>query len=308
MEALKTMIPQKLLAVLERAGISTPSQILHLSECELTKLSKLNLVDIQMAKKVVASYYCPKIINGVDLRKIKDKRVPIGVSNLDRIMLGGFRCGAITEIYGESGSGKSQLCLQAALNCWERGAIYICTEDKFPVKRFNQMKESLKNYNSQVDYGKNVYVEYVTDADELLSCIRVRLPQLLKSHQADIVIIDSVAAPFRCESTNYMQRADNLQDLSMLLLGLAQERELAVLCVNQVTASMEQDDVLPSLGLAWSNMINTRLYIKKSDRYTSHRNSKDMLVVRELSVVFAPELPSSKINFLVTTNGVEDLM
>ena len=39
-------------------------------------------------------------------------KVPCGCDSIDKLLGGGFEAGAITEIYGEAGSGKTNLCLQ----------------------------------------------------------------------------------------------------------------------------------------------------------------------------------------------------
>jgi len=43
-------------------------------------------------------------------------RITTGSSALDRLLGGGVETQAITEFYGEYGSGKSQLCFQLAVN------------------------------------------------------------------------------------------------------------------------------------------------------------------------------------------------
>lgn len=52
--------------------------------------------------------------------------------------------------------------------------------------------------------------------------------------------------------------------------------------------------VIPALGLAWSDMVNTRLFLQKA------RGDKR----RTLSVVLASHLPPTQVGFEVTANGV----
>ena len=81
----------------------------------------------------------------------------IGCPWLDRALAGGVRRSSVTEVNlifnkqyfcehlvimlqvaGESGSGKTQFCLQCSLQASRRGqrTVYICTEGAFPQVRF----------------------------------------------------------------------------------------------------------------------------------------------------------------------------
>lgn len=76
------------------------------------------------------------------------ERISFGCTNLDEISGGGLsRCG-ITEISGEAGSGKTQICLQLSARCClphEMGGVagktaYMsCGEGEFPVRRLSQI-------------------------------------------------------------------------------------------------------------------------------------------------------------------------
>ncbi|KAG7297900.1 hypothetical protein JYU34_018655 [Plutella xylostella] len=283
----------------------------------IRQLTNLNSEDIALLKNVAAESSSPVIVTGHRLLVMKNvlpKRVATGCMSVDGLLLGGFQRGCLTEVYGESGSGKTQVAIQAAVSNWPSGTVYICTEDLFPVKRFNQISKNNINYHPSHDYGKSVFVEHVTESQELLSCIRIRLPKLLESNNVSLVVIDSVAAPFRSETTNYIQRAEELREMAISLLKVAREFNLAVVCINQVTSSMEGtgDNVLPSLGLAWSNMVATRLWLRKSrsiclnqDNYHHEDMAQNMVQVRELYVAFAPDLPNEAAEFIITESGLK---
>ena len=57
-------------------------------------------------------------------------KVPIQVDCIDQLLGGGFEGGAVTEIYGEAGSGKTNMCLQLAKAVIQSGkkTIYIDSE------------------------------------------------------------------------------------------------------------------------------------------------------------------------------------
>ena len=68
--------------------------------------------------------------------------VPTGLTNLDAILLGGFRKGSITELAGKAGTGKTQLTLQTCISasaCRNLGSIFIDTENKLSLNRLAEM-------------------------------------------------------------------------------------------------------------------------------------------------------------------------
>lgn len=74
--------------------------------------------------------------------------------------------------------------------------------------------------------------------DALLECVRKKVPVLLSRGMARLVVIDSVAAPFRCEfdSAASVPRARRLQALGGALRWLSCTFRSPVLCINQVGA------------------------------------------------------------------------
>lgn len=91
---------------------------------------------------------------------------------LDKITSNGLPIRGITEIVGESGCGKSQICLQLALNVQlsladgglERSAVYICTEDSFPSKRLVQMVGFYKKEYKHIKWLDNIFIEHCSDS------------------------------------------------------------------------------------------------------------------------------------------------
>lgn len=72
--------------------------------------------------------------------------------------------------------------------------------------------------------------------DTLLECVSKKVPMLLSRGLARLLVIDSVAAPFRCDfdGPNLAPRAQRLQALGATLRRLSTAFWSPVLCVNQV--------------------------------------------------------------------------
>lgn len=91
---------------------------------------------------------------------------------MDNITRNGLPARGITEIVGESGCGKSQICLQLALNVQlplaqgglKKSTVYICTEDAFPSKRLVQIAGCYNKEFQKNDWLDNIFVEHVPDS------------------------------------------------------------------------------------------------------------------------------------------------
>ncbi len=62
-------------------------------------------------------------------------RLSIGSKTLDELLGGGVEAGAVTNICGEPGTGKTNICMLAALSCisQEKKVIFIDTEGGFSI-------------------------------------------------------------------------------------------------------------------------------------------------------------------------------
>jgi DNA repair protein RadA len=98
------------------------------------------------------------------------KRISTGSKSLDDILGGGIETKALTEFYGETGSGKTQLChtlcIMATQHKCEDGipgkAIYVDTEGKFRPERIASIATS-RGFNTDEVLSNILYerVPYV---------------------------------------------------------------------------------------------------------------------------------------------------
>jgi RecA/RadA recombinase len=120
-----------------------------------------------------------------------------GSSNLDRFLLGGIRTGLITNIFGESGSGKSQFCFSICANLIKKNkdvrAIFIDTSGNFRPERILDMSN---NPNSDRVLNNIHYIRpySIKDQFEAIKKIYEIKPKL--------VIIDTITSLMSTESKN----------------------------------------------------------------------------------------------------------
>ena len=106
-----------------------------------------------------------------------------------------------------------------------------------------------------------------------------------------------------CLAAEAVSRSQRVAAFGQKLKELADVHRLPILCSNQVsdfigggTQARPARLVIPALGLAWSNTVNTRLLLQR-------RNS-EAGVDRTLDVVLAAHLPNVTVHFAIAEAGV----
>ena len=243
-------LPPKVLQAFQKVGKTTSiASVLNNSTPELVKTMKLSEQEVELLKKAVSEKATAshRFVSARDLY-LNCGKLSLGCEILDRHLRGGIRSGCITEIYGESATGKTQICLQLCLMVQlpftlggkEGGAVYICTEDKFPDRRLEQMKpqfkQKYKKYLKDTNVGDNIYINHIADVKELIDILDNKLPTLIKCTKVRLVVIDSIAALVRVEYTRdeMNERAQVLNRIGARLVHLSGENNMPVICVNQV--------------------------------------------------------------------------
>ncbi|CAH1975453.1 unnamed protein product [Acanthoscelides obtectus] len=234
------------------------------------------------------------------------ERLGAGCQCIDSILNGGFPINGISEVFGYSGTGKTQLGMQLALNVQlpcaiggkNKGAVYICTEDVFPSKRYHQLAKSFRTSHncSDIDFEGQTYLYHCADFELLKKTLSVQLPRLLKMKEIGLVVLDSIAGPFRSDyvEANYHNRGQHINEIAKALHHIAESYSIAVVCMNQVTQNQKEDTIEPCLGLAWGNNVTCRFYISRLGSDST----------RVFETIFAPDLPNRKCYFTISSQGI----
>ena len=73
-------------------------------------------------------------------------RYKSGCKCIDELLGGGFESGTVTQLYGEAGSGKTNICLQTAIECARKGKTVIFIDSEgFSPERFIQIARSVSD-------------------------------------------------------------------------------------------------------------------------------------------------------------------
>lgn len=190
-----------------------------------------------------------------------DARLSTGCSALDDLLGGGFPRGAVSQVYGEPSTGKTNICMQTAVETVENGGgvAYIDTEG-LSLDRLRQI-----GGDGIEDRAHEFIVKDVYDFDE--QAVAVRDVEDLAA-DTDLVVLDSATGLYRVERDD----GDDESALRRLtrqitqLTGMARRYDLAVVVTNQIYTAVESttDDVAPLGGRAMEHWTKIILRLERS--------------------------------------------
>ena len=282
-------------------AVATPGEIVgatELSEATAKKIIAIARANLEM-----------EFTSGEEIMKKREKMIKIttGSTELDKLMGGGFETGAITEAYGQYGSGKSQIAHTLSVRVQltpEKGgangvAVYIDTEGTFRPERIKNIAQDL-GIDPQ-EALKNVKVARAFNSDHQM-LLAEKIDELIKQGvNVKLVIVDSLTAHFRAEYIGRGTLADRQQKINKhmhALLKLADKHNIAVYVTNQVMAKPDQffgDPTEAIGGHIVAHNSTYRLYLRRGKKGT-----------RVAKMIDSPCMPESEAIFQVTEAGIKD--
>ncbi len=299
---------------LREAGLTTLEAIAVASPAELVATAEIG--EATAAKIINAAREAADIGGFETGEKILDRRESIGKlttgsKSLDVLLGGGLETCAMTEFYGEFGSGKTQIAHQLVVNVQlpeEQGglngsAIMIDTENTFRPERIKDMadglgldyREVLKNVHVARAYNSNHQILLVEKAKELADELRDT------DKPVRLLIIDSATAHFRSEYVGRGTLSDRQQKINKHLhdaLRFGDLNNAVVMITNQVQVRPDAffgDPTRPIGGHIVGHTATFRIYLRKS------KGEK-----RIARLVDSPSLPEAEAVFTVTKAGIRD--
>jgi len=233
-------------------------------------------------------------------------RCSTGSIALDDLLLGGIETQAVTEFYGEFGSGKSQIChtlcatarQPIAVGGLDGGVIYIDTEGTFRPERVEQIARARGFDPSQI--LKSVAVCKIYNSSHLELIIK-DLGKYINDFKAKLVVIDSIISLHRAEFAGRGTLADRQQRLNNMLHKLVRLTEIyniAIVITNQVQSSPDTffgDPTKAAGGNVLGHASTYRIYLRKSGEN------------RVAKMIDSPYHPYSETRFTVNEKGTDDI-
>jgi DNA repair protein RadA len=301
---------------LREAGYLTVESVATTSPAELAEITEISE---STAKKIIKAAREKADIDafktGKDIfeQRKEVKKLSFRVPDLDTLMGGGIETQAITEMYGEFGSGKSQIVHQMAVNVQlpekEGGlngsVIYIDTENTFRPERIEQMVNGLgiDGLDPQ-EILNNIHIARAHTSDHQMLLVehsRELAAELKESEKPfKLFIIDSLTAHFRAEYAGRGTLAPRQQKLNRHmhdLFRLIDEYNAIALVTNQVMSNPAVffgDPTKPIGGNIVGHTATFRIYLRKS------KGGK-----RIARLVDSPNLPEGEAPFIVEEAGLK---
>jgi DNA repair protein RadA len=285
---------------IESVAVTPPREIM-----DKTGIGFNTIIRIQeAARKMISSEF--KTAQEVYEKRQTMQKCTTGSPKLNGILGGGIETQALTELIGEYGTGKTQICLTLSATAQlprgqgglEGNVAFIDTEGTFMPERVYQIAQALEMDTSVV--ANNIFVARAYNSSH--QCLLVdRLFSFVPENNIKLVVVDSMISHFRGEyfgRENLAERQQNLNQHLHKLVRLAEAYNIAVVVTNQVSAnpaSFYGDPNQPAGGNIMAHACTHRLILRKGKANT-----------RLATVIDSPSLPEEKARFKITDKGIED--
>jgi len=294
---------------LEEAGYTDLMAIAVASPAELAEVADIGegtaakIIQAAREKADVGGFETGDVL----LEKLKErKHLTTGSKALDELLGGGFETQAITELFGEFGSGKTQIAHQLCVNVQlpeEEGglngeAIFIDTENTFRPERILQMAEALGLDGKEA--LRKIHVASAFNSNHQMMLVE-RAMEVAKEYPIKLLVVDSLTGHFRAEYIGRGALAERQQKLNKHMHSLLKFARVynAVICVtNQVAARPDVffgDPTRPIGGHIVAHTAMFRIYLRKS------KGGK-----RIARLIDSPHLPEGEAVFTVKEEGIRD--
>ena len=168
-----------------------------------------------------------------------------GADFLDHFLGGGYDEDVVNTIYGPAGSGKTNLCLLAAVSMVQKGkkVIFIDTEGGIAVERIKQICTNYKEVLDKMVFFNPVNFEEQKEIFE-------KLKEMANEH-IGMIIVDSISMLYRLE----LGKSDEVYEVNSALgrqiaylVEIARRKKIPVLLTTQVYADFDHRDKIRMVG------------------------------------------------------------
>lgn len=281
-------------------AVTSPSELSSIAEIGEGQAAKI--INSVRQKLDIGFVTADKILE----KKISAAKITTGSESLNNLLGGGVETQAITEVFGQFASGKSQLGFQLAVNVQlptekgglGRNCLFIDTENTFSPTRIIQIAKALKLDTEKT--LRNIFVARAYNSEHQMLLVDKAL-ELIEEKNIGLIIVDSLTSHFRSDFVGRGELAPRQQKLNKhlhTLQRLADAYNLAVYVTNQVMARPDVlfgDPTAPVGGHVLAHQATYRLYFRKGKEGA-----------RIAKLMDAANLPEGEAVFRITENGLVD--
>ncbi len=186
-----------------------------------------------------------KYINVVFFYFSMESQISVG-NVLDKLLDGGIEPDVITAIYGPSASGKTNLCLMAAISVARSGkkVIFVDTEGGFSPIRLKQLSgdEADKMMSNIIFLKPTTFSEQKDDIEKLKELVNDKI---------GLIIVDTISMLYRLEKGKAEFISDINTELGQqigALLEIARKKNIPVILTSQVYSDFENKNKVNMVG------------------------------------------------------------
>lgn len=175
----------------------------------------------------------------------KVMKVSTGAPFLDTFLRGGYDSDIVTTIYGPSGTGKTNLCLVAAVTIAQQGKkiLFIDTEGGIAVERIKQICPAYEEILPRIIFFSPTTFEEQKQVFETLK-------GLVNEHTG-MIVVDSISMLYRLE----LGKNEEVYDVNTalgkqigVLVEITRKRNVPVLITNQVYSDFDNRENVKMVG------------------------------------------------------------
>jgi len=294
-------------ATAEKLAGSGFDNLLAIAVATIGEIVEASGVTENVARKIIQAARATMDMGFMSGEEVMQKRalirkIPTYCASFDALLEGGFETRAITECFGQYGSGKTQIGHLLAVNIQKEdptaAVVYIDTESTFRPERIMQFAKGAGLDPEQI--LKNIKVARAYNSDHQMLLVE-KIEDLIKQGlNVRLIVVDSLTAHFRAEFVGRGTLADRQQKLNKhmhILAKLADMYNLTVYVTNQVMARPDTffGDPTEAIG---GNIVGHnstfRIYLRKGKKGS-----------RVAKLVDAPNIPDGEAAFYVKEEGLE---
>jgi len=219
-------------------------------------------------------------------------KISSGSVVLDELLDGGYEKDVVTIVYGPGGSGKTNVCILAAVGvARSKKVIFVDTEGNFSVERLKQVCPYYR------DVIKNMVFLNPTSFKGQMKAFE-KLKEIVDD-KIGMIIVDTIGSLYRLE----LGKGDNVYDINRelgqqlsYLTEIARKKKIPVLITNQVYSRVDSSNRVVMVG---GDIVQygTKCIIELKK---GHKNRRIAILKKHRSISEGKETL-----FEITDNGIE---
>jgi len=299
---------------LKDVGINNIMDLLVRSPIELSSLTGMekdtaeNLVTKARQYLTEEGILAKDFITALEVEKHRESigKISTSTKSLDELLGGGIETQAITEVYAEFGSGKTQfahtICVMVQKPKEEGGldgsVLYIDTENTFRPNRITSI--AIANGLDPIKVKERIFVAKAYNSSHQILLLE-ECTKFIQEKNIKLIVVDSLTGLFRAEYPGMGTLAARQQQINHfvhLLSKIADTYNIAALVTNQVMASPGVFFGDPTRAIGGHIVAHTstyRIYFRKSGKN------------RVAIMIDSPEHAQNEAKFTLGERGVQDI-